>query len=73
MDQNESCEMCVYFYETNRREKIAETVQTVGYQSIGYCRANPPHPYYEDRQPKVARFPVVLSHMWCGLFEEITK
>jgi len=62
----ETCEVCVYFYETNRRDKDYDGTDV---QAIGYCRANPPHPYYENGQPKVARFPVVLSHMWCGLFE----
>jgi hypothetical protein len=69
MEAND-CEHCSYFYETNRR---ANSQAGDISQLIGYCRANPPIPFYENDQPKVARFPVVLGHMWCGLFEGMVQ
>lgn len=70
-EKNQSCSNCYFFLETSRREA----------QTIGYCRANPPIPYYDKRQTengetgetetvsRVARFPIVLGQMWCGMWD----
>jgi len=68
----QSCSNCHFFLQTSSK----------GLQQIGYCRANPPTPYYEidtDQppdehgnyviRPKIARFPIVLNNMWCGTFD----
>ena len=65
-EKNQNCGNCYFFYQTS----------TKGDQKIGYCRANPPTPYFEVDQttgivvPKVGRFPVVLNNMWCGAYDE---
>ena len=61
-DQN--CLNCHFFYQTNQREGKA----------IGYCRANPPQPFYESTldghmEPKIGRFPLVLGTLWCGMWD----
>lgn len=64
--KNQSCGNCFYFLKTSHNEN----------QEIGYCRCNPPMPYFEydkdidSNVPRVARFPVVLSSMWCGSWED---
>ena len=61
----QSCSNCHYFLQTS----------TKGTQQIGYCRANPPIPYFEVDEttgiftPKIGRFPVVLNNMWCGSWD----
>ena len=63
LDQN--CNNCHFFLQTSSRAD----------QKIGYCRANPPTPYYEASEegciptPKIGRFPVVLNNMWCGMWD----
>lgn len=64
-DKDQNCINCYFFYQTSARAD----------QKIGYCRANPPAPYYENCEetgmpiPKIARFPVVLGNMWCGMWD----
>lgn len=64
-DKDQSCLNCYFFLHSDTRPDG---------QQIGYCRANPPTPYYElkadgGRAPKIARFPLVLGHMWCGAWD----
>lgn len=64
------CANCHFFLQTSEKMN-QKTRQT---QHIGYCRCNPPIPYFEcDDQgiftPKIGRFPVVLDNMWCGGFD----
>jgi hypothetical protein len=67
--KNQSCGNCFYFLKTSQNEN----------QEIGCCRCNPPMPLHEyDRDtdsmiPRVARFPVVLSSMWCGSWDNDQK
>ncbi len=64
------CAGCHFFLQTSSRNSGSR-----GTQLIGYCRANPPIPYFElDGEtglltPKIGRFPVVLDNMWCGSFD----
>jgi hypothetical protein len=66
-EKNQFCHNCYFFMQTSQRDD----------QRIGYCRANPPAPYFEREGengetrmvPKVARFPVVLGNMWCGAWD----
>lgn len=63
-DKNQSCLNCYFFMQTSQRAE----------QTIGYCRANPPNSFYEldengNNIPKIARFPVVLGNMWCGMWD----
>jgi hypothetical protein len=66
-DKGQFCANCYFFMQTSSRDL----------QQIGYCRANPPAPYFEKEEengesrivPKIARFPVVLGNMWCGQWD----
>ena len=66
-EKNQNCSNCYFFYQTSERDG----------QEIGYCRANPPHPYYAKEivngekfeKPQISRFPIVLGNMWCGAFD----
>jgi hypothetical protein len=63
-EKGQICLNCYFFMQTSARNE----------QTIGYCRANPPIPYYEkneegDLSPKIARFPIVLGNMWCGAWD----
>lgn len=68
-EKNQSCSTCYFFLQTDTRSAAT------GSKVIGYCRANPPIPYYEtdfesgQRTPKIARFPVVLGDLWCGMWD----
>ncbi len=73
---HKNCSNCHFFLQTSSRNSGSR-----GTQLIGYCRANPPIPYFEldtsnpDEHgqfplvPKIGRFPVVLDNMWCGSFD----
>ncbi len=59
-----SCSNCYFFYKTSQKDD----------QTIGYCRANPPTPYFEPDDngiivPRISRFPIVLNNMWCGAWD----
>ena len=64
-EKNQDCASCHFFLQTSTR----------GNQKIGYCRANPPVSFFETDAttglltPKIARFPVVLNNMWCGMWD----
>ncbi len=77
----QSCANCEFFLQTSNRGRLPTAQHPEGVQKIGYCRANPPTPYFEiDTSqpqdefgnwpvvPKIGRFPVVLNNMWCGMF-----
>lgn len=71
-EKEQFCLNCYFFMQTSSRDD----------QTIGYCRANPPTPFFEKKvengeiriEPKIARFPVVLGSMWCGMWDsKVTK
>jgi len=63
--KKQECSNCHFFHKNGESST----------QTIGYCRANPPTPYFEQDQdngeivPRIGRFPVVLSTMWCGAWD----
>ncbi len=62
--QEQNCGNCHFFNENGNSST----------QTIGYCRANPPTPYFENDEngimvPRIGRFPVVLDKMWCGAWD----
>lgn len=61
-EKNQSCINCYYFLKTGENEE----------GQIGYCRCNPPHAYWDPKtgKPTVGRFPIVVSGIWCGMWEE---
>lgn len=69
-DKNQNCSNCYFFYQTSERGEAESPL----HQQIGYCRANPPQPHSEwdcegNLITKIGRFPVVLGHMWCGMWD----
>ncbi len=67
-EKDQSCSTCYFFLQTDSRPFGNS------HKVIGYCRANPPSPYYERDEegkptPKIARFPVVLGEIWCGMWD----
>ena len=71
--KNQNCLGCYFFYQTSEKQNSSEALVR-----IGYCRANPPTPFFEKDEdgqtvPRIARFPVVLGHMWCGAFDYCDK
>lgn len=62
--KTQNCSNCHFFLRTSTKDT----------QTIGYCRANPPTPYFEKDEhgnlvPRIGRFPVVLNNMWCGAWD----
>jgi hypothetical protein len=62
--KNQSCLNCYFFLQTGQSDS----------GKIGYCRAEPPRAHYATDgdglvKVKIARFPVVLSEMWCGMWD----
>ncbi len=72
LPKDRNCGNCFFFHKNGESST----------QTIGYCRANPPTPYFErdtangrdeygefPMVPRIGRFPVVLSTMWCGAWD----
>ena len=71
--KDKSCHNC-YFFLPREDASEAKREKHKNDPRIGFCRANPPQPYYEMGEdgkvtPKVGRFPIVLGNMWCGMWD----
>ena len=73
-EKDQFCQNCYFFLQTDQRLIRGKNGEENKNKVIGYCRANPPSAYYEVNEegikiPKVARFPVVLGEIWCGMWD----
>ncbi len=72
LPSDHNCGNCFFFHKNGQSNT----------QIIGFCRANPPTPYFEEDTsngkneegkypivPRIGRFPVVLNSMWCGAWD----